>query len=449
MNTELTTLRVKEIFKALKSQLDGVQSFHTEKKSLYEGDYAAQVLSIIKNPSIRNLVESRLSWGRVGVDSTVQVTQFDAFDNDTFGATKLLINCNGDNAVMSARRNSLIGACSFVAIIPRQNALPILVPYTGAEATGMKELRGEELQYGIAVKTVKSGTATEYFFFSVGEIFITDAEGEVLDYVKLPVPVMPMIAYTNDADLATKIFGRSLLNKPFKSAFETNLNVMALLEQAGMGNVLRSDIMIVNGQESDFSSGRIEGAIDSLNVFYNKNFNGQGGATIQERAGVSTEGLLDLYKLSLYQCATSLGVHPKALEGETDDTFSPVIAARRDVARDSFAASTKLLARTLYQLVTETPEVDFTPLEVVYRENFNAENVGRLGDAFSKLRQEGFELPESFMKRQFGIPLRAAVLEQQYPDVNLARTMNKNYEALRSIVDDELEEMALPNFEVA
>lgn len=441
-------------FEIMQETLEDVQEYQKNKREAYDGDRVSRILQIVENEKIRDVLTKQSSWVRVGVDHLLHDCSFDAFENDTFGLTRLLVDVNIDTHIESAQRNAMIGACSFIAIFPRENSLPVLATYSGAQATGIKELRGDELMYGLAEKDInEEGEVTEYFFFEKGFIHVVNSEGEVIDSVELETDVMALVEFNYDLEIATKPHGSSRISSSAISSLDSSLSSLALMQQAGITNTLKSDLILVNGAQGSFDTTEINGQIDQYKAIFNDS-SGEGAVDVKRPSDVNTSSLEKLYNISGYNFATSMGLDPSVLGLESaSGSFSEGALAHmsrsyskiKESTRRGFASSILELAKKVYELTSGDPEVDFGAIGVAFNEPFDVAKLGEVGDAIQKISMIGIEVDQSFINRQLGIPLRPAIAAQGYADFNLSRFSADRYDSLKSAIDEENQSWTIPS----
>lgn len=443
-----------EDFNLMQETLVEVQDFHAEKQEAYDGDRFAKVLAVTKNAKIQEIISKQSSWGKVGVDTLLRDVSFDAFENDTFGLTKLLVDVNADAHIESAQKNSMIGACAFVAIFPREDELPVLATYTGSQATGIKELHGDELKYGLAEKVVdEDGEVLEYFFFEKGWIHVVDADGEVLESVELETETMALVEFNYGLDVANKPHGSSRLSSTSLSAMDSALNSEALMQQAGIVNTLKSDIIVVSGSPDSISSSAIEGNIDSYSILFNDSGDA-GSVDVKRSAETSVTSHEKLYNISGNAFATAMGFDPSVLglESASGSYSSDALSHMNknyettvNSARRNYSKSILELAIKVYEIASGSDENDFTGITVAFNEVFDISRVGALGDALQKLETAGIDLPVEFINKKLGVPLRQQALAQGYADFNLSRFTAGKFDALRESINEEINNYTLPD----
>ena len=124
-----------DLFEKMVKNISSKQNYHTKKQTVYKGEHTAKTLNIALPREFDRKLITNLSWAKTAVDTLQNDLQFDAFENDTLGFTRLFSDANGYSASESAIKNSMIGACSFVSVLPGKNGRPFFNAFTCAEAS--------------------------------------------------------------------------------------------------------------------------------------------------------------------------------------------------------------------------------------------------------------------------------------------------------------------------
>lgn len=425
-----------DIFNKMVATIAGKRSWHEDRESLYDGSHRASMIKISKDRRVESQVRAALDWPRTAVDFLVSDCTFDAFSGDDFGATRMLVEAGGDEAILSAETNATLGAVSFVAILPRENGYPLLVPFSGAEATGIKDARGSELSYGLAAKKRENGIVTEWLFFQRGRITVLDSSGSEIDSVDLEVDAMPFVQFTYEPDLASRPFGRSRLSKASINIMNSALRGIGLSEQVSLINLLKADLLLVQGEPDDMTgTAEQQTSVGSLKTLF---FNGLdlNGVRLEQMSQLELKEIEKGISRAAMQYASSMGMSPTMFgeqpsngafsEGSLKQMQKPYKSVLNR-ARMSFGESIRLLAVELYKIVAKTEDVSgLDSLETVFLESLDVQSLGAIGDSLQKISSAmealnpDFSLPESTFRSILGIPLRPQVINQSYPSFEAA-----------------------------
>lgn len=426
------------LFYQMATTIAGKQAWQQGRSALYDGKHTATMVKITKDRRVSAHVAQSLDWPRIAVDYLAADCSFDAFENDSFGITRLLVEADGDQAIQSAITNSMIGAVSFVAIIPRDEGLPILVPFTGAEATGIKDVRGNGLQYGLAVKKRENGVITEFYLFEKGYIHVVNPAGEAIDTVDLGVPdLMPFVQFSYDPDTASKPFGRSRISDAAITSLDSTLRNMGLSEQVSLINLLKGDLLLVNGQPDGLSASKqFEQNVGALKTMF---FDGLdlNGIRLEQLDQIQLAEIEQNISRGAMNFASSMSMLPTAFgEQPSNGSFSAESLAEmqkpytqvKNRVRLSYGNSIKLLAIELFKMVLQSSDVsDAEEIRTVFSEDTKIDRIGAIGDAFQKLSTSlqalgtDIPIPEQYLRQIIGIPLRPTVIDQELPNFQAAR----------------------------
>ena len=433
-------------FRQMANTIAEKQAWQAGRRLLYDGKHKATMRKITKDPRVSAHVQQTLDWPRIGVDYLVSDCTFDAFQNDEFGVTRLLVDCGGDEAILSAITNSAVGAVAFIAIIPRDDELPILVAFSGAEATGIKTARGDRLAYGLAVKERENGLVSSWYFFERGAIHVLDASGEIVDTVDLGVDAMPFVQFTYDPDSATEPYGRSRISSAAISSLDSALRNMGLSEQVSLINLLKGDLLLVNGQPDGLQArSEFEAAVGTLKLMF---FDGLdlNGIRLEQLDQIELKEIESNIARGALNFASSMGMEPTAFGIQpTNGSFSEGTIDRMQKgysqikfkARNSYGAAIKLLAFELYKIVAQTEDLSgISNIKTVFMEDLRIDRIGAIGDAFQKMTSGlnsttgetdgasgglGVNLPEEYIRSYLGIPLRPEVINDELPNFEASR----------------------------
>lgn len=442
--------QILNIFIALKQKLISLKGYHDEKNSLYKGDYSAPSIKLLKDSKIDAITSSRIGWAGTAVDYYLSDLQFDAFENDLWGATRMLIDAGGDEVIYSAEKNAMVGAVSFVASFPTSTGIPINVPFTGSEATGVYDINGRNLKYGIAVKKYDDSTnmPIEWYFFLPGWILILDNDGEILNSVELNINRTVLVDFVHNRDYALRPFGNSLYNTASIKSLAIALRSLKIAEQIGIANIVRSDILLTDANPDDLGTMEFSGAANSLKVMFLNSINGVAGSKFESFDKLSSSDIQDLLVLSagLFANAVSLpvsvlGIQPSngSFSSDTIDKLNRPYSQSVSLNRTSFGNSIKKLAVLNLELATGNEVNDFNSITPVFKNSFNPDYIGKIGDAIQKIATV-IELPNdigSFVAREIGLPLRPSVMGVSYPEFNISREIEFNYEKIKNNIIEE------------
>lgn len=442
--------QIKEIFNELSGRLTALGGYHSDKVNLYKGDYSAQTIKLLNDKKIDTITSSRIGWAGSAVDHYLSDLRFDAFENDNWGGTRILLDGGGDEIIHSAIKNAMIGAVSFVAAFPRENGTPINVPFTGKEATGIYDINGRNLKYGLAVKRYdKLGVnVMEWYFFMPGWILILDRDGNVIDSLKLSVEKTALVDFVHNRDFASKPFGSSIYNTASIKSLSIALRSLKIAEQIGIANIIRSDVLLTDANPDDLGTMEFNGAANSLKVMFLNSINGVAGSRFETFDKLSSKDVQDLLVIAagLFSNAVSipvsiLGVQPSngSFSSETLDKMARPYKQNVNLNRTSFGDSIKRLAILDLELATGVADNDFDALNPVFINDFDPEYIGKIGDAVQKISSV-VNMPDTmgdFIARQIGIPLRPSVISVKYPAFNVSQEISANYEKIKNEIVSE------------
>lgn len=434
------------LFNQMATTIAGKTSWHAGRKLLYDGKHRASMIKITKDPRVSAHVKQSLDWPRIAVDYLVADCRFDAFENDEFGVTRLLVEADGDRALLSAITNSSIGAVAFIAIIPRDDEVPILVPFSGAEATGIRNARGNELAYGLAVKQRENGVITEWYFFEPGAIHVLNAAGEIKDSLELGVNAMPFIQFSYDPDTATQPFGRSRISDASITSLDSSLRNIGLSEQVSLINLLKGDLLLVNGQPDGLkATEEFQSAVGTLKTLF---FDGLdlNGLSLEQLETIELKEVENAISRGAMNFASAVSMLPTSF-GEQPSNGSYSEGSMRQLekpynhtknrARETYGSSIKLLATELFKIYAQTEDIEgIRKISPVFREEVRLDRMGAIGDSLQKLSssletlQVEFPIPAEFLRELIGIPLRPQVINDELPNFEKAR------ERFRSVAID-------------
>ena len=171
-----------------------------------------------------------LGWCGKAVDSLADRIVFRDFANDNFDFGKIYDMNNRDIVFDSAILAALIGACSFICIIPDETGFPRLRVLDAYNATGVIDPVTYMLTEGYAVlERDKSGNPTLEAYFLPGLTWFYPAGLEAYSIkTAAPYPLLVPVIYRPDA---TRAFGHSRISRACMD-----------LQQAAMRTLKRSDI---------------------------------------------------------------------------------------------------------------------------------------------------------------------------------------------------------------
>lgn len=441
--------QVKIIFQELKNNLMSLSSYHSEKYDLYKGNYTSSSIKLLKDSKIDSVTSSRIGWAGTAVDYYLSDLQFDAFDNDVFGNTKILLDAGGDEVLYSAIKNSLIGAVSFIASFPTPSGIPINVPYTGAEATGVYDKYGKDLKYGIAIKKFNdNGFPIEWYFFLPGWILVLNNSGDILESFELSVNKTALVDFVYNRDFARRPFGNSIYNISSIKALSMGLRSLKLAEQIGIANLIRSDILLTDANPEDLGTMEFSGAANSLKVMFLNSVNGVSGSKFESFEKLTSSDIQNLIILSadLFSSALKIPNSVLGVKNSTGNISSETIQRLErpynqniNLTRLSFGDSIKRLSVLNLELATGSDDNDFGNVIPVFKNNFNSDRIGKIGDAIQKIGTV-IDLPDNFntfISREIGLPLRPEVLNVSYPSFNVEKSLSKNYENIKNSIIEE------------
>lgn len=448
---------LKKIFLELKKTLDGVQSFHETHKNLYDGLYQPYDMKLVNDKKLARAFKGYSDWCKIAIDYPQGDTVWDAFENDTFGLTKFLVDAEADAVIDSAKLNATRAGCSFVAIMPRENDVPIFVPFSGAEATGISEARSGAIKYGITVKRVNGqhfSQVEEYYFFTPGHIYIVKSDGEFIDGVELPVKRTMMVEFKFQVDLATRPHGKPRISEAAISAMDSNLQCSNLAKITGLTNIKNTSYLLTGGAPEDLQSVDTENTIGKVKVFFQNTPDGSNNATMTHPKDLSSKDVIAQMEISAGQFASSVsmpitafGYQPSngSFSGDTltyqDRPYNNMV----DSMCRSFGDSIKRMAILGMELHSGSTDHEYSSVTPVFRGRFELAKIGQLGDAIGKIGEVFQDFGKSsFIRQQLGLPLRPELMSATYPDSKQSRKMREGLKVLQNEIIGEDGEVDFP-----
>lgn len=454
---DLTEEEFNELFKKMKSTLldSKLQKFHSDRLSIANSDYTYDNSSSLI--PVENNSDLILDWGKIAIDELYNKLQFDGFLNDSFGATRFLYENGGYPVIHSAIRNSEIGACAFVSIIPGNvdDGEPIIVftPYAGYEATGIYNVRTTELEYGLAVtlwddQSYVNAKPLEYKMFGEGWVAILDADGKVKYdgieplIVEFSLKRCLLIPAVYDPDPATKPFGHSRISKAGISSLDAAMGSLSAIDTIQKIYGRLQVFALFKGYEDAISNDVVDSEIGSITSLFNTDENGS--IDIKQLDPISPNPVADILRLHASNFATSTQMNPSSFNVQpsngsfSSDTliiqgkpFGDLVARCRSTYGD-FIKRLAVISMSLF--IEPKEDNDLNNLVPVFIDTFDREGIGKLGDGLQKIQDL---IPDSnfgatnFIRQQLGIPIRDELLNIAYPAGFNSSKLKSQAEALK------------------
>lgn len=440
----------KKRFLNLKNKLDGKKGWHREKMKLAESEHLAKDLGVSLPNNLAGVGNVYLSWGEAAIKYTEEFLQFDAFKNDQYGATRLLVESNAESAISSAIKNSLIGAVSFIAIFPRdieKNELPNFQAYSGSQATAEFDHISGKLEFGIAERSYSDmGICEDYFAFLPGKILIVNASGEIDDIKEFNYDNTLMIPFINSADQATKPFGYSMLTKAATSAINSASRAMKLREIGSEYNIAQGHLILSQGAPiGDIDAEEQKSKLGQVNII------GSEKGTLEYRK-LETSSISEVdntLRIASEAMSTATGVPVNVFNvaptsgGWSKDAFQNLAApfkSRISKMRAGYGKSVEQLAVIALELLTNNAVNTFSLIQTSWDNSVPTEEMGRIGDALFKINEA---MPGTLQvqdtREMLGFPIRPNVIQQNYPEFTndfAGKTGIEGFDKLKDGMDD-------------
>lgn len=439
----MAELDIQEIFQNMTSTLAFKQDWHNKKKELYDGKHEATTLEIAIPANIEKKLHSKLGWAGTAVDTLCSDLTFDGFLNDTKGFTRILNDFGGYNAINSAIKNSMIGACSFVSIIPNDDGNPIFTTYSGSEATAIWDSR-EGFVAGLAANSYDRQmgvlSVQDYLLFLKGRILKIKVDGTILASVEVPEDRLMFVPFIYDQDIAVNPFGNSRINAAAEDALDSGLKHMMLIEAGHEVRMAINNIIIAEGTNpQDLAKSEQQVDMSSILTIFNS---GNGTLKMEQITGQSTEELQKMLNIiasnfatAVKMDATSFGFQPSNgsfSEGTLEVMGKPYKNLVRN-SREVYGESIKQLAIAAMNLSTGQYYDEWNTIKPVFLDQVSSDKFAQVADGLGKLAQIDPSVDfKSYIERNIlGKTVREEALNIELPNFETARNNAKNFRLLK------------------
>lgn len=431
------------LFNELVENLESKKSFQKKNRSIYEGTYSAYSLGIALPKKLDRVVSAKLPWGKIAVDNLLQDVSFDGFRDDELGFTKILYRYGGYEAIHSAQKNSMIGACSFVTVLPSDEGDPMFTVYTGSEATAKWDSR-DGFVAGLVENTKSitplgnSYTVVDYLLFEPGYVHLVSDVGKILKTNEMPTDTMLFVPFVFGQDVAVKPFGETRYNDPFVSALESGLRNQKNMDIASEINLSRGKVLLSEGSLETGESvmvGDVEANLAELMIIKSVS-----GTTMKlaDLGTADTKELRDNLSVCATNAAAAVSMDPTAFghqpangsfSEETINVLSKPYTKLVDDSRLAYGKSIRELAIATMSLATGQYHQDWEDIDPVFRNDFSVDKLGAVGDGLGKLLSlEGAsdKVNEFINEKVLGLGVRDEALRVNLPDFSVSREAAKS-----------------------
>lgn len=440
------------MFEQMCATLQNKKSYQKERRLIYEGKYTASTLNFALPKKLERKLVTHLGWPKTAVDTLHHDLRFDGFKNDSLGFTRLLSESGGYEAIDAAVKNSMIGACSFISVLPGEDGKPFFTVFSGAEATGLYDSR----KGMIAGLTINSYSSTfgqkfikDYLLFTPGTIYKIAAESrEVIEAYDVPTQKMLLIPFIYDQDVAVKPFGSSRINDPAINALESALRTLKLIEFGHDLRVAIRNILLADGVDpDDLAKSEQNPSMTSLLTIFNSSSTGT--LKLEQLVAPDTKELQDQLGLlaanfgnSVSMSASSFGYQPangsfgaKAIE-EQAKAYNDLVKHQKR----SYGASIKALAIAAMSLATGQSFEEWEEIVPVFEETISNSEFGAIADGLQKLAilAPGIDFTEFIERKVLGKTVREEALKIDLPDLSLALKNAEKFSSIKEISTETL-----------
>ena len=436
---------VKELFLELRATLHSKVAWQVEKRRVYDGKLTASTLNIALPKAFDGKLKTLLGWGGVAVDTLHSDLVFDGFRNDLLGFTRLLDSCRAWPVIDSAIRNALIGACSFVTVLPGLGGLPVFTVYSGSEATALFDSSDGFVAGLVFVGNVDDRPGSmrvsmdRYLLFLSGIVLTLDGEGRVVDEWVAPTERLLFTPFIFNGDEAVEPFGRSRLNAAFVNSLESALRSLKLIEIGHDVRIAIRNVLLADGTDpSGLSMGESSSDLSKLTTIFNS---GTGSLKLEQLAGPSTSELQGMLSLiagnaasAVQMDASSFGFNPSngsVSEGTLEQLGKPYRNLVRS-SREDFGQAVKELALTGMDLATGGGyNRDWDFIQPVFRGGVPLSQFGAIADGLGKLSNvsTGVDFSRFIKEEVLGVSVRDEALLVELPDFSRAQERLKSFKS--------------------
>lgn len=441
-----------EGFVELVETLQAKKKFHYGKRAVYDGTHSIPSLGLALPKKFEQLAPSKLPWGRIAVDHLLQDISFDGFKGDVLGFTKLLKRYGGYSAIRSAQKNSMIGACSFITVLPNDEGAPIFTVYTGAEATGKWDSRygfvAGLVENEVSTSTIaqNSYTVVDYLYFEPGRVHKVDPNGTILSTTEMPTDRMLFVPFIYGQDVALKPFGESRFNAPFVSALESGLRNQKNMDIASEINLSRGKVLLAEG---GIDNGDALTLGDSkTNIAEMLVIKSATGTTMKlEDLGVSdVKELRDNLATCANNAASAVSMSPTAFgyqpaNGSFSEGTVSLLAKPYDKlvsdSREVYGDSIRELAIAAMSMSTGQYHSDWEDIEPVFKNDFNVDKLGAVGDGLGKLlalEETSDAITDFINENVLGLSVADEAMRVRLPNFGAAKEAAEKFKSTTSLV---------------
>lgn len=438
MNEEL----IQQYFSEMVTTISVKSSWQKERQELYKGNHSASTLNIALPREFDHKLITRLGWAKTAIDTLQNDLQFDGFSNDTLGFTRLLNDFNGYSSIESAIKNSMIGACAFISVLPNENGEPFFTAFSGSEASGIFDSK-DGLIAGLTINSYSESfgfkTIKDYLLFLKGFVIKIDASGEIKNVVEMPTQRMLLIPFIYEQDIANNPFGNSRINAPAINALESALRTLKLIEFGHDLRIAIRNILMADGSSpSDLSKNEQNPNMMSLLTIFNE---GSGNLKLEQLVAPETEELQDMLGLlagnfanAVGMSATAFGYQPSngsfgdaALE-ENGKPYKNLVRKQRE----EYGKAIKELAISAMSLVTGQYDKDWEIIKAEFIENVSLNQFGAIADGIQKMAliAPSIDFSEFIERKVLGKTIREEALQVSLPNFRKAQNSAQLYASL-------------------
>lgn len=427
------------LFEKMKDVITEKSKYQKEKISIWNGDTIAPEFGSTARRRVAQKLKSKVDWARIGVTAYSTAINFDAFENDTIGFTRLLNDAGAYPVFQSAIDNSIISAVSFVSILPRENELPTFTAYHAGEATGIFDIRSNELLYGLVKNSYdKNGDVKDYLFFEKGKVSKINVEGKIIATVELPIEKNCLVPFVFEQDLVSRPFGKSLLSDSITGYIKDVLRIKERQSIISENNVSKSaDILIGNFQDFNPEKGYLQKEADL--VAMNKPITDDIKHIQLSQTDLSSWEYLEAS--AKIDFSSALSINPDIINGTKSNINydSSIFDARIERCKTSYGSAIKKAAIIAMSLMAGSYIKDFEIINPRFINKNNLTSSSALGDAIYKIEQIApgvIANDKEYMESLLGKPLKNKLLSINYPNFEKSAKLNIKYETLKSDVFD-------------
>ena len=434
-----------ENFQEMKKLLQEKSAWQLSRRNIYDGKYTANTLNIALPAAFDRKLKTHLAWPKIAIDTLRDSLSFDAFENDTLGFTSLLNTFGGYESIDSAIKNSMIGACAFISVLPdSETGKPFFNVYSGAEASGLYDSATGLLSTGIVINSYsvvgQQKLIKDYLLFEPGMVYKISANGEILEKTKVLTDRLLLIPFIYDQDVAVNPFGSSRISAPAINALESALRTLKLLEFGNDSRVALRNILMAEGTSPE-EIGTItpEPSLNTITTLFSE---GTGTLKLAQVVAPPTEELQKMLGLlagnfasSMSMPASAFGYHPvNGVAGgdsieDTNRALNNLIQRQRSV----YGNAIKMLAITAMSLSTGQYFDEWNQIDAAFSETVNTNKIGALADGLGKLSliAPGYDFSKFIDKHITGKSLKSQALSVSLPSFEKSKNAAASFSKLK------------------